>query len=141
MKKLHSLSLFLILISAKLIAQTGEITGRVTDKDSKEGVSFATVVLLQNGAEKGGAITDFDGYYSIKPVDPGTYDIRVTSVGYNQGGQDGVFVQADQIVTLNMTLSSGTVLPEIKVYEKPLIQPGVTAVEKTVGKEEIGKVG
>lgn len=140
MKKYYIFSLSLFLFASKLFAQTGEITGRITDADSKEGVSFATVVLLQNGTEKGGAITDFDGYFSIKPIDPGTYDIRGTSIGYNESGQDGIYVQADQIVTVNLTMSSGKDLPVIKIYEKPLIQPGVTAVEKTVGKDEIKKL-
>ena len=46
------------------------------DQDTKEPIAFANVVLEVGGTMSGGATSDFDGNYVIKPVQPGTYDLR-----------------------------------------------------------------
>jgi len=58
----------------------GEIYGRVTD-EKKQALDYATVQAYEGGILKGGAKTDINGNYSIKPLSPGTYMIKVTYVG------------------------------------------------------------
>lgn len=65
-----------LLISFGLSAQDGEIAGRVTD-DKGEGVPYASVTVDVNGTIHG-ALTDFDGYYNIKPVPAGKHTVKVT---------------------------------------------------------------
>ncbi len=60
----------------------GAITGTVLD-DKKEPLLNATVQVFQGGILKGGNVTDFDGVFVIKPLDPGYYDVLVTYVGYD----------------------------------------------------------
>ena len=43
---------------------------------------MASVALLQDGVIINGTSTDFDGYYTIKPIPPGTYNVRVSFIGY-----------------------------------------------------------
>ncbi len=77
------LALFaLVLFGISSFAQTGEIRGKVTEKGGKEGIPFASVAALLNGTQVQATVTDFDGNYSIKPLNPGKYDVKATSVGY-----------------------------------------------------------
>ena len=66
-----------LLMSFSAVAQVGQGTlkGRVTDFDSKDALPFASVVLFLNGNQVAGTNTDFDGEYTIKPIQPGTYDV------------------------------------------------------------------
>ena len=81
MRRLLLLAVVLCFSVVTLYAQTGEITGQVTDQDSKEGVPFANVAAYQQGKLVAGSSSDFDGYYIIKPLEPGVYDVHVTIVG------------------------------------------------------------
>ncbi|NNM15046.1 MAG: hypothetical protein HKO56_00210, partial [Bacteroidia bacterium] len=63
---------FLVFGSA-VFAQSGTIKGKITDATSGEPVPFANVVAEKNGTQAGGAQTDFDGNYTIKPLTPGEY--------------------------------------------------------------------
>jgi len=67
-----------------VIAQTGEITGQVKD-ETGAGVPFANVAAEVDGALVSGTSTDFDGYFTIKPLNPGKYDLKVSYIGYVRG--------------------------------------------------------
>ncbi|MGB2470568.1 MAG: carboxypeptidase-like regulatory domain-containing protein, partial [Flavobacteriales bacterium] len=73
-----------ILMSFSALAQVGAGTlkGRITDFDTKESLPFASVILFLNGNQVAGTNTDFDGEYTIKPINPGSYDVLFSFVGY-----------------------------------------------------------
>ena len=73
-----------VLAFGPLTAQVGSGTlkGEIMDLDASEPLPFASVVLFLNGNQVSGTNTDFDGKYTIKPVQPGTYDVLVSFVGY-----------------------------------------------------------
>ena len=73
--KLQFLIVSLIFISSSILAQSGSLEGKITDKNTGETVPFANVVAERNGNQVAGVTTDFDGNYTIKPLDPGTYDL------------------------------------------------------------------
>jgi hypothetical protein len=83
---------------------TGILTGKVLDKDGKP-VPAATVRVL--GTTRG-ANTKTDGKYTIVNVTAGTYDVRVTAVGFDTVVKR-VSIIADQTLTLNFTMQSGGV--------------------------------
>ena len=68
----------LIFLSTNLLAQ-GVITGKVIDKETGEGLISATVRI--DGSTKG-AITDFNGDFTITNVSPGTVDIIISYVSF-----------------------------------------------------------
>ncbi|GIV34010.1 MAG: hypothetical protein KatS3mg031_1545 [Chitinophagales bacterium] len=127
---------------AALWAQTGEITGRITDEKG-EGVPFANVAAEQQGKLITGATTDFDGYYTIKPLAPGKYDIRVSYIGYATSLTQGVVVSGDKITELDVSIKpEEKVLGVVEVieYKVPLIDKENNSTKSTISKEEIQKL-
>ncbi|MFQ5797841.1 MAG: carboxypeptidase-like regulatory domain-containing protein, partial [Bacteroidota bacterium] len=98
-KKLIPL-LLLVLMPGILVAQDGTITGKVTDAATNDALPGANVMIV--GTAKG-ASTLQDGAFEITNVPPGTYDIRVTYVGYQRTVQS-VAVRPDAVVTVDFTL-------------------------------------
>ncbi len=82
-----------------------EISGTVVDF-RKEPVINATIQVFQSGVLKGGTISDFDGNYSIKPLDSGNYDVLVFKSGYVARHMKAVVVGKQEKVWLNFTLDS-----------------------------------
>ena len=64
--------------SAPALAQSGRITGHVTSAEGAQPLSRVAVTVLGVGA---GALTRDDGAYTIT-VQPGTYTVRATRIGY-----------------------------------------------------------
>jgi len=77
MKLLYSLFLF-FLISFSTQAQSS-VNGYVTDKSSGETLISANVAILDNNR---GTATNTLGYYSITNLQPGTYTIACTYIGF-----------------------------------------------------------
>ncbi len=128
-----------LFLSVGLLAQSGEIQGKVNDTELGEGLPFATVTVTVNGSLVG-AQTDFDGFYSIKPLPPGSYDVSVQYVGYKTAITQGVIVTADKITFLDLDLyPESEILDEVVItsYKVPLMQADETATGNTVTKEEI----
>ncbi len=134
-----------LVIAANLLvfSQQGTLKGVIRDKDTQEPLAFANVVIEIGGANKGGAQSDFDGNYTIKPIPPGSYDLRATYVGYNTVLIKGVIINPDAIRFLDVEMeSTAEQLPEIVVsaYEIPLINPDETVSGGSVTAEEIQKM-
>ena len=66
------------------------ISGQVTDALTSQPMPFVNVIVEQNGVQKGGAQTDLDGYYKIKDLSSGYYDVIASFVGYEKTIRKGV---------------------------------------------------
>jgi hypothetical protein len=139
-RKLY-LPLFIVLtfVFSNAFSQTGEIRGRVIEKGGTEGVPFASVAALQDGAQVRATVTDIDGNYVLKPLTPGKYDVKVSSVGYSPSETKNVLVSVDNISYANVDLPKGIELGAVEIveYERPLIDKGNAAVSKTIDYEDI----
>jgi hypothetical protein len=110
-------------------AQTGQtsLSGNVKDDDG-EPVLSATVSLFKGGTLLTGALTDFDGNYNFANIDPGTYDLEISYVGYQTQRVEGITVFAGRTNIVNTEISSGLNLDEVVVteYKVPLIEQDQT---------------
>ncbi|PID95050.1 MAG: hypothetical protein CSA95_01550 [Bacteroidetes bacterium] len=143
LKKLLLTLGILLLMGVMVFAQDGTLKGVIIDADTKEPIPFANVVVLVDGIQKGGGSTDFDGNYTIKPIVPGRYDVKATSVGYQPQQFNGVIISADKITYQNFEFSSTAVnldVVEIKEYAVPLISKDKTQSGGTMTSEEIAKM-
>lgn len=112
-------------------------------------LAFANVLI--KGTTKG-ATSDFDGLYEIANLEPGTYTIQFSYVGYETVEIPNVAVLAGKVTTINVPMSAneGMMLDEIvittvtrKDSETALLLDQKKAVEmKTaIGAQELAKKG
>lgn len=99
---LSSLFVFLLLAST-VLAQTGTLTGTVTDQNSGDLLPGVNIYLPE--LERGAA-TNADGAFTIRNIPFDTYQIRATYVGYSTF-EDQVSID-QETVTLDIALSAQT---------------------------------
>src|SRR5260370_39811786 len=73
------LALSALLVAPPLVAQQGEVTGRVTDKASAQGLGNAQVSIVGTTLR---ALTGQDGRYRLVNVPAGQATVRVAFIGY-----------------------------------------------------------
>ncbi len=102
--RLKKLSLLLIhlFFSCVVLAQTGTITGTVTDTKYKEPLIGATLIIEGTTV---GAITDIDGNFRIENMKPGTYNVSASYVSYQSQTVQDVVVKAGQETPLAILMS------------------------------------
>ena len=82
-----------------------KITGKVIDEEFNETMPFANVLVK---GTNNGVTTDFDGNYSIT-VQPGTYTLVFSFVGYRTKELTNIKVGQNDIKEINVNLSSSSV--------------------------------
>jgi hypothetical protein len=117
------------------------LQGKAYDQANKEGIPFANVVLELNGTQKGYAETDENGNYIIKPVVPGSYDLKVSYLGYRPKTVTGIIVNSDRITFQDIPMESSVeTLPDIVVSTQKLVEPDKTTTGSTLTKDEIANI-
>ncbi|WP_047247199.1 TonB-dependent receptor [Maribacter thermophilus] len=89
-----------LVLSQWCLAQTGTISGKMMDGEFNDVLPFANVLIKGTTV---GASSDFDGIYSLE-VEPGTYTVVFSYLGYTSKEITGVVVEADKTVEVNVTL-------------------------------------
>ncbi|WP_405211075.1 carboxypeptidase-like regulatory domain-containing protein [Dokdonia sp. Asnod2-E02] len=103
-------SFFLLATAISLQAQTGTIAGTVNDGQLNDILPFANILV--QGTTKG-TTSDFDGKYTLD-VEPGTYVIEFSFVGYTTQQISEVVVKEGSTTVLDVTLS-GASLDEVVI--------------------------
>ena len=136
-RKIYSI-VALVCFTSLAFAQTGTLKGVISDVMSGEPIPFANIIIEKGGSQYAGTTTDFDGKYTIKPIEPGSYSVKATFVGYQTIEITGVILSANKITFQDVKLQEGVALGEIKIieYKKPLLdQDNLSGETKTA--EEI----
>ncbi len=122
--------------SLSFAGQTGKISGRVIDGQTREALPGASVVI--DGTHFGAA-TNPDGYYFIANVVPGTYTLSISAVGYQKTIIKNVEVKIDLTTTIDAKLNPATIdISEVVITaERPLVQKDLTSTSVTVSSDEI----
>ena len=133
------LVLFVLLLSGAAVFGQTSLQGEVVD-DTGEPIIFGSVALYKNGVLITGTETDFDGNYAFNEIDPGTYDVEASYVGYNKQRVEGVAVFAGKANRLDITMTSDAVnLDEVVVtsYKVPLVEQDNTTQGATITSDQI----
>lgn len=93
--------LSLVLKSSVLLAAVGSIEGRIVDQSTKEPIPGASVAVA--GSEIG-AITDLNGRFQIKGLEPGYYNIRIQMLSYKTVLKNRVMVRSHVPTVLDVEL-------------------------------------
>jgi len=120
-------------------AQQGTIRGVVTDSTTGGPLPGVNVVLV---GEQRGTSTDADGSFTITNVEPGTYTVRATFIGYADETVDGVQVEPSETVSLDLTLRPTQLgLDEVTVTALGVEeeQRALTSAQQTVETANIAK--
>jgi hypothetical protein len=135
----YPLLLILLILVVDLAWTQTSLQGKITDAESGESIIFCNVALYRNGVLVVGTETDLDGNYSISNLDPGTYDLEASYVGYQTQRMVGILVSAGRVNRADITLSQGVVLDEVIVtdYKVPLIEQDNTTSGGVVTSEQI----
>jgi len=138
--KRYSIALFLLFaISFSAYAQYGKITGQVTDRETKEPLIGANIVLEGTAL---GASTDVNGNYTILNVPAGSYNLRATYVGYQATTMTGVSVLAGLTRDMNIQLASTAVqLNAVEIVaQRPLIEKTATNAVRVTTTQDIANL-
>ena len=83
MKKKIILLCLLIISSIDVFSQINTITGKLIDRDTKEGVMMVTVQMLtQDSTYISGVLSDENGKFKLTAPKRGNYILKFTCVGY-----------------------------------------------------------
>ncbi|MCD6010585.1 MAG: hypothetical protein K0Q79_447 [Flavipsychrobacter sp.] len=135
------LILTIFYLSTSLCAQG--IKGLVVD-EKKEPLINSVVQIYQNGVQKGGVVTDFNGLYTISPLDTGKYFLLFSYPGYDSVLLINASVTNKGITTVDCQLKRSANIkiiscPIIKTYKVPLIDMDNPS-KRTYDREEIRRM-
>jgi hypothetical protein len=127
--------LLLILVPIIVLAQ-GKIRGRVIDKDTKEPLVGANVIVVGTTY---GAASGFDGEFLILNVPVGTFTIRVSYVGYSAYAVENVRVNFELTTEVLVELTSVQIsmAPVVIVAERPLVNKNATNAVRIVTSDDM----
>ncbi len=125
-----------LLFSVGLYAQTGKISGKVTDLETGEPLIGASVMVQGTNL---GAATNLNGEYIILNVSPGKYSVVAKYVGYRQVEITNLNVSVNLTTEVNFKLPSEAFKQEevIVVAERPLVNKNITNATSVVRSEDI----
>jgi len=88
------------------LAQTGQITGVISDSTTGEALPGVNVVIV--GTQQGTS-TGAEGNYTIPDIEAGTYSLRATFVGYTEKIVQDVSVSAGEATQVDVALAPSAV--------------------------------
>ena len=128
---------FVFLFAATAEAQTGRLTGIVTDAETGQPLSGVQVFLEGTGI---GTLTAENGRYFLLNIQPGTYTVGASLIGYSDIRTQNVLVAVDIARQVNFEMQTQAVgLEEIIVEAEqvPLIETSATGTKDIITVEEI----
>ena len=116
MKYLSILIAGLIIPFFLMSQSVGEIKGKIVDPDDPLGIPGAHV-YVEIGGMKQGTTTDNRGLFTIKPLNPGVYNVFVSFMGYKSKMITDVNVKPDKITFMgDIVIESGVFIDSIEVF-------------------------
>lgn len=141
-----------LLISSFVKAQDptkGSIVGKLTDKEMNgEPLPFANVLI--NGTSSG-TTSDFDGLFALENLEPGTYTLSFSFVGYETLEIPSIEVVGGKVTEINAELGASAASLDAVIIntisrrdsEVALLldQKGAIQIKESIGAQELSKLG
>ncbi len=133
----HFVLVLALLVPLALWAGTGKVAGKVVDANG-DGVFGASVQVLET---QQGSSASVDGDYVILGVQPGSYTIKISGIGYGAQSFTGVKVSGDNTTTLNAKLQDEAIQlgPVDIVYKAPSVKLDVSGKDVVIGGKELSQ--
>ncbi len=130
---------FLLFPTAVLMAAGGKIHGKVTDHESGEALVGATIQVVGTSF---GATTDVNGVFSILNLNPGTYVLKASYIGYQTITLSNLAVDADLTTDANFALpSEGVKVPTVEIIaQRPLVNKSATNSVSIMGSDYFANI-
>ncbi len=109
---------------------SGEIKGKVLEVDTGEPLPF-TSVYVKKGEKIIGTTTDFDGKFTLKPLDPGTYNLTISYVGMDTVLIESITVSSERVSYIDDVQMTSGMLKGCTVihWTIPIIDKGNPSIE------------
>ncbi len=135
-RKFYTILLLMLFSCSFVLAQSGRVSGKVTDKETGEPLIGANVIIVGTSF---GAASDVNGDYTIRQVQPGNYSIKASYIGYQDVTVSNVRVVSGLTAEQNFQLSSSKITTGevVIVSQRPLIEKSSTNAMRIVGSEDI----
>ncbi len=135
-QKIYTVLLLMLFSGSFLLAQTGRVSGTVTDKETGEPLIGANIIIVGTSF---GAASDVNGDYIIRQVQPGNYSIKASYIGYQDVTVSNVRIVAGLTADQDFQLSSSNITTGevVIVSQRPLIEKSSTNAMRIVGSEDI----
>lgn len=104
MKNLQSVLTCVFFLSVLFSFSQGKVAGTVIDGEFNEPLAFANVLVKGTTT---GVTSDFDGKYELE-LDPGTYTIVFSFVGYTTQEISDVVIKDGEVFTLDVVMASNS---------------------------------
>ena len=128
------------LIAPRAGAQSGKISGIVTDAATGQPIEGVAIVVQGTGL---GVMSQANGRYFILSVRPGTYSIIARRLGYQPQEIENVNVSIDVTRELNFRLNSSAAqltTQRIVAEAAPLVERGVTSSQSAIQADVIASL-
>jgi len=128
----------ILAVSGMLSAQapTGRVYGQVTDTDGNALPGVTVEATSPKFIGKATTVTDAEGIYRLFALQPGTYQITYNLQGFKPMTRQGIIVQLEMTVKVDISLEMGALEEEVTVIgQSPLIDVKSTVKGMTLTKE------
>jgi hypothetical protein len=117
-------------------APTGRVYGTVTDTDGNALPGVTVEATSPKFIGKATTVTDAEGIYRLFALQPGTYKITYNLQGFKPLTREGIVVQLEMMVKMDVILEMGALEEEVTVIgQSPLIDVKSTVKGMTLTKE------
>jgi len=132
-------TVILALISITLSYSQTSLEGKVTDIATGERILFGTVALYKNDVLITGVETDLEGNYFFSAIDPGTYDVEASYIGYTPKKYVDVIIKEGRLNRLDFAISEGVLMDAVEIveYKVPLVEIDMTTSGSTITADEL----
>jgi len=128
--------LFVLISGIILPQQRGKITGKVLDKTTREPLPGVNIVITGTNF---GASTGIEGEFEIPNIEPGTYVVKASFIGYNNSVKSEVIVNTARPAFLEFLLTPAVIELEGVTVKSDYFENSPTELTsvKTFSYEEI----